>query len=248
MPKDTNNDWFKTWFNTPYYHLLYSNRDEKEAHHFIDRLGEQLQFPQGAHILDVGCGKGRHANYLHSLGFKVTGIDLAVNSIAEAKAMETNGLSYYVHDMRIPFKDSIFDYALNLFTSIGYFEKLSDNEKTIVSCCTALKPNGILVIDFLNAEKVINNLVPQETKQVGNICFELQRIYEQGRIIKKITVIDEHEKYHYEEQVSALGLADFTTYFSVSGMELINLFGNYNLDEFDPSKSERLIMIAQRKN
>jgi len=246
MPKDSKNDWFKTWFNTPYYHLLYRNRDEKEAHQFIDRLCDQLQLPQGASILDVGCGKGRHANYLHSIGFNVTGIDLAANSIAEAKEMETMGLSYYVHDMRIPFQDSAFDCALNLFTSIGYFEKLADNEKAIGSCSTALKTKGILVIDFLNAERVVKNLIPLETKQVGNICFELQRSYDQGRIIKKITVIDGNEKHHYEEQVSALGLEDFRTYFSVSGMELISLFGNYNLDEFDNANSDRLIMVAQK--
>jgi hypothetical protein len=48
--------WFKDWFNSPYYHQLYFNRDEKEAANFIDKLITiciRLQFV----MLDVACGK-----------------------------------------------------------------------------------------------------------------------------------------------------------------------------------------------
>ena len=69
--------WFKDWFNSPYYHLLYANRDEREASDFIDALLEYLKSPPGSRMLDVACGRGRHSRYLESRGFDVTGLDLS---------------------------------------------------------------------------------------------------------------------------------------------------------------------------
>ena len=78
-------DWFHDWFNSPYYHLLYRHRDEQEAAAFIERLIGHLQPPPGSRMLDVACGKGRHAVQLARHGFEVTGIDLSEESIAFAQ-------------------------------------------------------------------------------------------------------------------------------------------------------------------
>lgn len=37
------NDWYRAWFDSPFYHKLYFNRDEKEAAQFISRLVNRLQ-------------------------------------------------------------------------------------------------------------------------------------------------------------------------------------------------------------
>src|SRR6478736_3856513 len=85
-PSNTNNqtknqNWFASWFDTPYYHILYKDRDEEEAEFFMDNLVHYLNLPEEAKILDLACGKGRHAFHLIQLGFDVTGADLSVNSI-----------------------------------------------------------------------------------------------------------------------------------------------------------------------
>jgi 2-polyprenyl-3-methyl-5-hydroxy-6-metoxy-1,4-benzoquinol methylase len=77
--------WFKDWFNSPYYHQLYFQRDDKEAAAFIDKLIGHLQPPAGSRMLDVACGKGRHSIQLASKGYDVTGIDLSADSIREAQ-------------------------------------------------------------------------------------------------------------------------------------------------------------------
>ena len=109
--------WFKEWFNSPYYHKLYFEHDEKEASAFITRLLNKLSVPEQAKLLDVACGRGRHSKILASHGFDVTGIDLAPASIAIAKAQENGHLHFYEHDMRLPFWINYFDYAFNFFTS-----------------------------------------------------------------------------------------------------------------------------------
>ena len=69
--------WFATWFNTPYYHLLYKDRNQSEAEHFIQHLIQQLKPSEEAIFLDVACGKGRHSKFIHQNGFNIHGIDLS---------------------------------------------------------------------------------------------------------------------------------------------------------------------------
>src|SRR6478736_8592284 len=104
-PSNTNNqgqtsNWFASWFDTPYYHILYKDRDEEEAEFFMDNLVHYLNLPEEAKILDLACGKGRHAFHLNQLGYDVTGADLSENSIAEASKSSNAKLHFTVHDMR----------------------------------------------------------------------------------------------------------------------------------------------------
>ena len=78
-------NWFKDWFNSKYYHILYKNRNEIEAKLFLDKLINYLPIQKNQKIIDVACGKGRHSIYLNSLGFNVHGIDLSKKSIDIAK-------------------------------------------------------------------------------------------------------------------------------------------------------------------
>ena len=84
--------WFANWFDSEYYHVLYKNRDEKEAEFFIENLVQYLNFQKRRKLLDIACGKGRHATYFNSLGFDVVGVDLSSNSITTAKKYKNETL------------------------------------------------------------------------------------------------------------------------------------------------------------
>ena len=71
-----NKEWFGEWFDTVYYHILYSHRDHQEAEVFLDNLTAFLQMKAGDSVLDLPCGKGRHASYLHAKGFAVEPVGL----------------------------------------------------------------------------------------------------------------------------------------------------------------------------
>ena len=126
------NDWFASWFDTNYYHLLYKNRNDDEARLLIEHLVGYLNLAPNSKVLDLACGKGRHSITLNELGFDVLGIDLSSNSIEEAKQFENETLHFDVCDMRNSFTKNTFDVVFNLFTSFGYFDNKSDNEKVIV--------------------------------------------------------------------------------------------------------------------
>ncbi len=235
-------NWFASWFDSPYYHILYKDRDYEEAGTFVKNLASFLNLDKNAKILDLACGKGRHSKHLASLGYNVTGVDLSPNSIKAAKKFETENLSFEIHDMCIPF-DGKFDAILNLFTSFGYFETEIDNLRTIKAIKTSLKPEGFGVIDFLNVAYLEEHLVPSEEKIVEGIIFQIERRIENNHIIKDIRFKAEGQHFLYTEKVKALTLSDFKEYFKEAGVTLKKTFGNYQLDTFDPIISERLILI-----
>jgi len=204
--------WYASWFNTPYYHLLYKNRDDSEAKRFMDTLTQHLSIQPEESILDLACGKGRHSMYLNSLGYEVTGVDLSENSILSAKVYENERLHFNVHNMTLPYKTP-HNFVFNLFTSFGYFENEEDNISTIKSIKQNLKPNGIGVIDFFNAKQVISTLVKEEVKQVEHITFHIKRFVENGFIIKQIDFTDEGQDFSFQERVKAITLEDFKNYF-----------------------------------
>lgn len=245
MQLEGQNEWFATWFDSPYYHILYQNRDDHEAHDFLFQLKKYLDLPVAANVLDLACGAGRHSRVLHQLGYSVTGCDLSANSIEEAKKLAKEGMTFFVHDMRelLPGK---YDAVFNLFTSFGYFDVLSDNARVLDSVFQALENGGTLVIDFMNAEKVIRELKLRQEIQRGELLFHIKREVTNARIVKTIAFEAEGKSFFYQEKVQALVLADFQQLLAHAGFEILQTLGSYNLEPFDVQQSDRLILICRK--
>ena len=237
-----NDNWYASWFDSPYYHILYKDRDYEEAQLFMDNITNYLNLPEDAKILDLACGKGRHSVYLNTLGYDVTGADLSEHSITAALKNANGKLHFKVHDMRMPF-DEKFDAVFNLFTSFGYFEDDNDNLKTLIAIRDSLSEYGFAVIDFMNVISVIENLVPEEVKTVEGIDFHIKRYHLDGHIYKEIDFTDKGKIFHFTEKVQALTLEDFENMMEQSGIDLLDIFGDYKLRKFSKKDSERLILI-----
>jgi SAM-dependent methyltransferase len=235
-------NWFSTWFDSPYYHILYKNRNEEEAQVFMDNITHYLNMPENGTILDLACGKGRHSIYLNKLGYQVTGVDLSENSIAIANKSSNETLQFKTHDMREPMNET-YDAVFNLFTSFGYFDTYEDNIKTLKAIKDSINEYGFGVIDFFNADFIIENLVAEETKEIDGITFNIKRFVENKKIIKEIRFEDKGETYNFTEKVSAFTLADFESMMEEAGIFLLEIFGDYKLRKFYKTQSERLIMI-----
>ncbi len=239
-------DWYKSWFDSEYYHLLYDSRDDSEAKLFIDNLLKNLEITKDMKILDAPCGRGRHARYLNSLGYEVDAYDLSPNSIQFAKDYENDTLHFYVHDMTQPFRKNYYDLCLNLFTSFGYFEDASTNQKVFSNLALNAKDNGILLIDYLNPDFVKNNInTAEETIQKNSVEYVIQRRIEGDKVVKHIKFYDRDnaEQGEYEERVSLLGMDVFQKLAEQTDMKLDRVYGGYDFSEYQPDTSSRLIMI-----
>lgn len=237
-------EWFASWFDTSYYHILYKHRDDTEAQEFIKNLVSFLNIKKEEKLLDLACGKGRHSIFLNQLGYHVIGADLSKNSINIAKEFENESLHFVEHDMRNSFQTK-FDVILNLFTSFGFFEDDNEDIKILQNIKNGLNPNGIAIIDFMNSKKVIKNLVPEETQIIDGITFKLTRYVENGFIVKEINFGADGEHHTYFEKVKCLDLTKINLYLNSVGFKIKHTFGNYQLDAFNENTSDRLILVLE---
>ena len=231
------------WFNSEYYHILYKNRDKKEAEYFILNLIKKLKIKERSRILDLACGVGRHSIFLNKKGMNVVGFDNSENNIKKAKKFEKNFLVFEKREMTEKYGDN-FDFIFNLFTSFGYVNE-EHNINTLKSINSSLLQNGILIIDYLNIHKIKKELIEKESKKINNIIFNINRFFEDNFIIKRINVIDKKKKFEFTEKVMKLGLNDFQKYFEKFNLEILNVFGDYSLNKFNKN-SDRLIMIIKK--
>jgi SAM-dependent methyltransferase len=246
MMEIATDSWFLDWFNSPYYPILYRNRDHEEARAFMAQLMERLNIPKGARLLDLACGRGRHAFELHNMGYEVVGIDISEDSIKAAQKFETEGLEFFVHDMRKLYWAEHFDAVLNLFTSFGYFHSREDDQSTMNSVADSLTSNGLFILDFFNVHKVLVDMVSEEVRSIDGIQFMISRKLQGTVIEKSIRVLDGDTELFFKEEVDALTLPDFKVYLEQAGLQIEATYGSYALEEFDENTSERLIVIARK--
>ncbi|SKB61530.1 Methyltransferase domain-containing protein [Soonwooa buanensis] len=240
--------WFESWFNTPYYHILYKDRDYNEAEHFINLLVKDLELPPHARIVDLACGKGRHSLFLNQLGYNVLGLDLSEQSIQHNKQFENPSLHFAIHDMRDPMHVAEpVDAVFNLFTSFGYFENADDDLKVFQSVYDSMKSGAYFVLDFLNETYVRNTLVPEALVEKEGIKFNISKRIENNFVVKDIQFHDEGTDFHFFEKVKLSTPAQIETYAKQVGFERVKVWGNYELSDFDPETSPRCINLFIKK-
>jgi SAM-dependent methyltransferase len=219
--------------------MLYAHRDAGEAANLVDLLIGRLQLTAGATVLDLGCGTGRHSTYLASRGFRVMGLDLAAESIRQAKKSEGPNLWFRRQDMRLPFGHAAFDYVLNLFTSFGYFEEPENHLTVVHNIARSLKSDGRLILDYLNAVHAETHLTPEDVIERGGHTYRISRWADTDHIFKRIVVEDRNTaSLEYVERVAKLTVEDFRFMFALYGMRIDEMYGDYRLTPFDVETGE----------
>jgi len=240
-------NWFKSWFNSKYYHILYKHRDNAEANLFIGKLVEKIQLTQGMRVADICCGKGRHSIELSSYQLNVWGMDLSENSIEEARLHGNELTKFDVHDMRVPFPESNFDAIFNLFTSFGYFNDPQEDLKCLLNIHESMKPGGKFVQDYIHADYFTKDFPVGEEKEIDGVKFGISKYVEEGHIVKKIEVSDKNYSEVFFERVQIYSLQNLIELHEKAGFEVETIMGDYHLNAFSAKNSQRIILISRKK-
>ena len=240
------NSWFKEWFDSEDYHTLYNHRNQEEAESFIKNLDSFLNQPC-MRVLDMACGKGRHAQTFANLGHTTVGFDLSKNSIEQALKKNTDRLTFHVHDMREPFPFGQFDLIVSLFTSLGYFDNIKENMLPLKHAATCLATGGFLIIDFINVFHAVAKMKMEEIIEKEGVRYHIERSVQDQVLVKRIRFKRNDEWQKHEERVFGLVREDFTKCFKENNLVCKEVFGDYTLNYFDKQRSPRLILVAQKK-
>lgn len=166
-------DWYRSAF--PASHTLarpWAEQTEGE----IDRVVAILRPPEGARVLDLACGTGRHSIELARRGFSVVGVDIASDllEVASRDAGEASvDASFLEADLRGLEFDEEFDMVLNLNDgAIGYFETEEENHRTFEVIAASLRAGGGNLLQLPNVLYAETHL-PQKTWISGGGMVEL---------------------------------------------------------------------------
>ena len=242
------NDWYQDWFNSPYYHKLYFERDTAEAEAFIRRLLQHLQPSSDCRMLDVACGRGRHSITLSEGGYDVTGIDISPESIAYAKQFESDKLHFYVHDMRRSFWINYFHFAFNFFTSFGYFKTAREHNDAMRTIAASLQPGGTVLFDYLNIHYTEDRLLHNEIKKLDETVYEIHRWHDESHFYKRMIITDPalDKPMEHTEKVAKFSLGDFTEMMAYQNLQVTEVFGSYALQPYHVRNTPRMIVLAKK--
>lgn len=237
--------WFRHWFGTPYYKLLYGHRDDAEAAAWVMAILERWHLPAGSCVLDLACGRGRHARHLVQYDLRVSGLDISTESIAEARAAVPEA-EFHVHDMRQPMADARFDAICCLFTSLGYFDDLADDQHVLDAVSAMLNPGGRFVLDFMNTPLVLRELVEEEVVEAGGVTFRITRRLAGDVLVKRITANEAGCEHRYEERVQALLPEQIEAMAVRAGLVIEDRTDGPEPQPFDPMLSQRFVLWARK--
>jgi SAM-dependent methyltransferase len=244
--QNSTTEWFASWFDSPYYPMLYRHRNEIEAREFLHKLHDFLKLPEHAAILDLACGQGRHSRTLHGLGYRVFGVDLSPASISVARELASPGQQFEIADMRSVELAEKFDAVFNLFTSFGYFSNEADNISVLSRVHHHLKTDGIFVLDYLNAYPLLNRPEEVQSTLIDGVEFQTRKHREGKCVVKDITIHTGERELYFSERVQLFTREDLTSMLGQNGFTVEQVFGSYGLDAFQPAISPRCLIIARK--
>ncbi len=254
----------KDWFNSPFYNLLYAHRNDLEAKIFANSFKKYIAMLPFGPFLDAGCGEGRFSFQLANLGLTGFGIDMACDKIETAKKNNpfTDRLQFVCGDyINYPWQIQ-FSLILSMFTAFGYLDD-HHNQITLERFFELLLPNGIFVLDYLNALQVkqsiethnaINVFKPSDFDNhlIKKLNIEFERIYTFKKIygdavMKKIVIFrkEKEKPTVFYEKVKLYDREDLLNKLTNKGFSIENIYGDYDFKSFQKN-SPRLIIIAKK--
>ncbi|HPU97399.1 MAG TPA: class I SAM-dependent methyltransferase [Candidatus Hydrogenedentes bacterium] len=241
-------DWFAEAFGA-LYPLIYAHRSESQARKEVQFALRVMKPDAGLPLLDCGCGAGRHLQWLAKdfCGISV-GLDYSVPLLCNAREKIGHDIHLLRGDMRrLPFPDRTFGCVCSFFTSFGYFPD-DENEKAVAEWARVLKPDGVLFLDFLNAEHVRGTLVPESRRVIGRWSIQERRWidHRRHRVNKQITVTDSQGNCReFYESVRLYEPDELTALLASRGLRETGRFGDYGGTPWS-NRSDRLIILARR--
>lgn len=141
-----------------YYDLLYQDKDYVGEANFLIELLKKHNIGNGARLLELGAGTGKHACHLAEQGYFVTGIEqsdvmleIAGQGLLDKGSSVTDRVKLYKGDIRTwdgkSNQEQKFDAVFSLFHVMSYMQTLADLKAVFANIKKQVKQSGIFVFD-----------------------------------------------------------------------------------------------------
>lgn len=201
-------------------------------------------------VIDMPCGIGRHTLALAARGFCVTGVDrtAAYLELGRSRAGPGWEVTWAQDDMRAFDGRGQFDLALNLYTSLGYFDDPAENQRVLDNLRRALRPGGKVVVDALGKEVLARVLMPTQWQELPDGSLELRetRIVDDWRRADSRWIVVTPPGRRIEHRVThwIYDAAELRRMMEAAGFGALRLFGSLAGGDYGPTAT-RLVVIGE---
>lgn len=222
--------WWQGLFQGGCYRVILDNISPKQTLAEVKFIVKALDLKKGDSLLDICCGTGRHLIPIAKRGIKTTGVDLSPEYLQEAarKAEKAKvNLNLICEDTRkIKFRDR-FSGVINMWTSIGFFDRETENFKVIKKAFEALKPGGRFLLHTANRDQIIRNFTRRDWWNIGDykILDEREFDFASGRMNSTRTFIRKGEEVQKEISLRIYCFHELREYFRKAGFEEVTVYG-----------------------
>jgi SAM-dependent methyltransferase len=174
-------EWYKNFFYGVALDLWRKAITPEQTRAEVDFLVKTLRPPEGARLLDVPCGGGRHSLELAARGYRTVGVDISEEFIAEARARAARGglqAEWFMADMRSLPNEFEFGGAFSFGNSFGYLDR--DGMNAFARALSdVLKPGARFVLDTgMAAESILPSLEVHRWFRVDDILLLVDNQYD----------------------------------------------------------------------
>lgn len=239
-------DWFRDWFGEEYL-AIYPHRDAREAEQAVRLFLDAAPPPPAAPVLDLACGAGRHLRELLAAGVPAVGLDLSLELLHRARRASPRARLVRADMRRLPVGGGAMGGVTSFFTSFGYFATREEDAGVAREMRRVLRPGGAFLLDFLNARRVREELVPEDVREVRGIRVRQSREIRDDTVVKRIRIEggpEDTSPREFEERVRLYEPRELERLLAESGLATTGRFGDYAGGSFTPA-SPRLILAGR---
>ena len=215
---------------------MFTQRAWEQASSEVEQALTLLGIGEGASVLDLCCGPGRHSLELARRGYRVTAVDRTaeyLETLSEAAKVERLPIDVVCADMREFRREGAFDAVVNLFTSFGYFEDQDDDRAVAANMHASLRPGARLLMDLMGKEVLARIFDPRRWQRIDEETIKLEETevtrnwtWARTRWIllrghERTEAVVEHRIYSAAELIALLeeaGFGDFEVYGGLDGL------------------------------
>ena len=200
-------------------------------------------------VLDLGCGPGRYAIPFAKAGFIVTGVDRTRFLLDKARDLAAGAhVEWLQQDMLEFVRPNVFDLALNVFTSFGYFDDASDNRRVLENVYDSLKPGAIFVFDHIGKELLAARYQPTRSESLPDGTVLIHRttvIDDWSRIDSEWILLEESRSSKFRVRHWLYSGREIHDLLASVGFVDVSLRGSFEGTPYGP-EAQRLIAIARK--
>lgn len=243
------------WYENPEFwdafrDFLFPPEKHEQAPEQVDRVRDLADLEPPGRVLDVPCGVGRHAVGMAERGFDVTAVDATEGYLDAARnhAAETNEAVEFVHgDMREFRRPETFDAVLNLYTSFGYFEDRTDDERVARNFYESLKPGGRLVMSLTSKEVLAGKFEKRSwEKRDGAYILEHREVTDNWSwMTNRWTLVGDGDVREFTVSHRLYSASELSELLRDVGFDGVSVYGNLEGDAYD-ADAEKLVVVAEK--